>query len=972
MPIELLVHLSSGDRGQPLYYSFLTDLTERKQAEQALRESEAQFRTLANAIPQLCWMANADGWIFWYNQRWYEYTGTTPEQMEGWGWQSVHDPEALPRVLERWQASIATGQPFDMVFPLRGADGVFRPFLTRVTPVFGSDRKVDRWFGTNTDISEQRQSQEALRRQSEWLRVTLGSIGDAVLATGADGSIAFLNPVAAALTGWTEAQALGRPARDVFRTINEETREKAEDIVARVLREARPVTLANHTALVTRDGREIPIEDSAAPILDAAGQGIGAVLVFHEVTEKRRAQEALRESERRYRQLFETMSEGFALCEIVCDDAGKPRDYRHLAVNPAFERQTGIQAAYILTHTSRETLPHAEPIWLERYGKVALTGEPAHFEAWFGPLERWLEVSAFQTEPGRFGVVFSDVTARRRAEEALRESEAVLRSFFDSGGVLRGIVDIVDGVITHVACNAAAAEMYGIDRDSITGKTAQQAGASDEVARQWAALYEKSRITGQPVSMEYSRRDAAGRDLWMLATANYLGTASSGHPRFAYTALDFTARKRAEDALRESEERLRLAQISGGVGVWEWNPRTDTLYLTPEFEQLYGLPPGTLKTHPDWRRMVHPDDLAEVAAKRDAAIASHKPFEMEFRILHASGEIRWLSGTGGAVYDDAGEAARIFGVNIDITVRKLAEERLRQSELQLRTLGDNLPQGAIYQYRVDAGGKHHIDFISAGIERLTGVPASEFLEDVEAVFRHIVPEDRATLQAAIALSHEGLTHFEMEVRHIHRQTGELRWSLLRSTPSRLPDGSTVWDGIELDITERKRAEESLRESEEQLQRRVEEVETVMEVAPVAIWVSQDPRCNAIVGNRTANSFYEADQKENVSANVSAARRFFHGGRELSPRAAHAGGSGEEHRDPECRAGGTAPKREMDVYAGLGNAAARCTGTGARVRRRIYGHHRAQTGRGVLARKRGALPHHGGRLPDHDLGDRRRG
>ena len=111
------------------------DVSERKRAGEALRQSEAQFRTLANAIPQLCWMANADGWIFWYNERWYEYTGTTPEQMEGWGWQSVHDPEALPEVLERWQDSIATGQPFDMVFPLRGADGVFRPFLTRVMPV---------------------------------------------------------------------------------------------------------------------------------------------------------------------------------------------------------------------------------------------------------------------------------------------------------------------------------------------------------------------------------------------------------------------------------------------------------------------------------------------------------------------------------------------------------------------------------------------------------------------------------------------------------------------------------------------------------------------------------------------------------------------------------------------------------------------------------------------------------------------
>jgi PAS domain S-box-containing protein len=163
-------------RGQPLrdalgkperFIGIALDITRRKLAEEAQRESEAQFRTLANAIPQLCWMANADGWIFWYNDRWYEYTGTTPQQMEGWGWKSVHDPQMLPKVLERWKSSIDTGQPFDMVFPLRGADGVFHPFLTRIVPVRDRDGKIVHWFGTNTDISEQLAIEEALRRALE-------------------------------------------------------------------------------------------------------------------------------------------------------------------------------------------------------------------------------------------------------------------------------------------------------------------------------------------------------------------------------------------------------------------------------------------------------------------------------------------------------------------------------------------------------------------------------------------------------------------------------------------------------------------------------------------------------------------------------------------------------------------------------------------------------------------------------------
>ena len=140
------------------------DVSERVSAEQALRDSEEEFRTLANAIPQLCWMARPDGHIFWYNQRWYDYTGTSFEQMTGWGWKSVHDPETLPAVVERWNAALTTGEPFDMVFPLRGADGVFRPFLTRVMPVRDAAGRITRWFGTNTDISEQKQVEAELRR----------------------------------------------------------------------------------------------------------------------------------------------------------------------------------------------------------------------------------------------------------------------------------------------------------------------------------------------------------------------------------------------------------------------------------------------------------------------------------------------------------------------------------------------------------------------------------------------------------------------------------------------------------------------------------------------------------------------------------------------------------------------------------------------------------------------------------------
>jgi PAS domain S-box-containing protein len=139
------------------------------QARQALREREEQFRTLVDSIPNLAWWANGDGHVTWYNRRWYEYTGTTSEQMEGWGWQSAHDPQVLPGVLEKWRSCLATGAVFEMEVPLRGADGKYRWFLTRAIPLRDPAGKVLRWFGTSTDTSVMREARLVLARSNEEL-----------------------------------------------------------------------------------------------------------------------------------------------------------------------------------------------------------------------------------------------------------------------------------------------------------------------------------------------------------------------------------------------------------------------------------------------------------------------------------------------------------------------------------------------------------------------------------------------------------------------------------------------------------------------------------------------------------------------------------------------------------------------------------------------------------------------------------
>ena len=956
---------------------------------------------------------------------------------------------------------------FIPVLHISGQSGDYaESLLSGAEAYLQSPLEEPRLIAVATALIERVQGPSAERRFS----ALIDSIPDEVWLADAQGRFTLANPAA------LREFKIGTPTPGNVEELAASLEVFRPDGSPRPLEEAPPLralrgeTVRNQEEIVRTPvhGELRHRQVSASPVRDGAGNVVGSVSVVRDITERKQAEE-------RYKTLFDTMTEGFALCEILSDEAGKPCDFRYLAVNPAFERQTGIKSGDILGKTVMQLFPATEPALMERFCRVALTGEPARFEEWFGPLGRWFELSAFRTGPGRFGVVFvdvterkraeaegresqgllrlfvehapaaiamfdrqmryvaasrrwnsdfllgdqdlvgrshydvfpeiderwkeihrrclagavekcdeesflradgsvdwirwevrpwrdgkgeiggivifseliterkraeeerqrlagslaaildaapvaiwiahdpqclritgnayadqvvmqterggnvsrsalpgdeavsykvfrggiqlrpdelpnqvaaatgqpvkaeefemvfpdgrtvhlllgavplfdaeghvrgsvaagADVTRRKRAEEALRESETALRSFFDSPGMMRGFIDLVDGDIVHVSCNAAAAEMYGVDRASIAGLPAIVAGASEETARLWVDLYQKSRRTGEPVSMEYARRGADGRDRWLLATASYVGIGHSGNPRFAYTILDLSDRKRAEEALRESEERFRIMADSCPIIILVTDAEGNNRFVNRAYREYFGVTNDEAEGG-KWQPLLHPDDAAEYVAALMAAVRERAPFQAEARVRRADGAWRWISSYGVPRFSPGGEFLGLTGICADITDRKQAEEALRESESRLRTLIDNLPEGAIYRYRQDVNGEPHVDFISAGIERLTGVPSAEYMRDPATVERNIVPEDHDRLRSALALSRERLGRYEVEVRHLHRVTGETRWSLLRSTPTRCPDGSTVWDGIELDITERKRTEEALRESE---------------------------------------------------------------------------------------------------------------------------------------------------------------
>ena len=199
-PVEVRLQLTvQPDKRE--FLAIILDISSRRAAQLALQESEKRFQTMINSMPQLAWMADANGIRYWYNQRWYDYTGTTPEEMENCGWKNLHDPKVLPVMIERWTAALAAGEAFDMEFPLRGKDGQFRFFLTRAEPLRDSTGKVVQWFGTNTDVHEQRLAEKARKETERQLQAVMENMSEGLVIADFSGRLLQWNSAALKMHG---------------------------------------------------------------------------------------------------------------------------------------------------------------------------------------------------------------------------------------------------------------------------------------------------------------------------------------------------------------------------------------------------------------------------------------------------------------------------------------------------------------------------------------------------------------------------------------------------------------------------------------------------------------------------------------------------------------------------------------------------------------------------------------------------
>jgi PAS domain S-box-containing protein len=273
---------------------------ERQRAEQALRAEEERFRALADNIPQLAWMADRAGSLFWYNRRWYTYTGTTFEEMQRDGWQPVHHPDHLAKATERFQQAVAAERPWEDTFPLRGANGEYRWFLSRAMPIRDEAGSVTLWFGTNTDVTEQRAAAAErerltaeIERQRRLLKTVTDNATSALLVMDTGGRGTFWNPAAERITGYTAAEAMGRTLHELIHHTRPDGSHFPIEECPIDLALPRGIEVEGYEdVFIRKNGEFFPVLCTARPIVEE-GRPAGTVIEVRDVTLEKRAGEAL-------------------------------------------------------------------------------------------------------------------------------------------------------------------------------------------------------------------------------------------------------------------------------------------------------------------------------------------------------------------------------------------------------------------------------------------------------------------------------------------------------------------------------------------------------------------------------------------------------------------------------------------------------------------------------------------------------
>lgn len=517
----------------------------------------------------------------------------------------------------------------------------------------------------------------------------LNAAANPIVITDINGTIQWVNPSFSTLTGYSGAEAIGKNPRDLL---------KSGLVKAEIYKIMWDTILAGEIwrgELINRkkDGQTYYEEQTITPVRNSDGVISQFIAIKQDITDRKRSEEALREREERFKALIENSSDAITLL----DAEGKT-----IYDSPAAPGMLGYgpddwigRNVFELLHPddSTRTLGLYQDL-IVTPGKRVNTVFRVHHKngSWV-----WLEVVATNllSEQSVKAIVlnYSDITERKKAEENREETERVKSDLLNKMNEAQVLAKIGswdwDLQTNHVWWSDETYQIFGLTPQEFVPSFEENGKfIHPDDFEKYSKAFEKSLLTGE--SLDVDLRLVANDGLLKLCQAKgkiiYDVTGKAAH--FIGTIMDITDRKKAEEVLTQTNNRLSLAQHSSRTGLWDWNIVTGKLEWSPELLELFGLDLTTIPTFDVWRSIMHPDDVQAAGDRIDQVIRDHKPLSNEYRIILPTGEVLWIMSLGNTTYIEQGEPERMTGICIDITQRKQGEQRIQGQFEQLTTLRD--------------------------------------------------------------------------------------------------------------------------------------------------------------------------------------------------------------------------------------------------------------------------------------------
>jgi len=670
----------------------------------------------------------------------------------------------------------------------------------------------------------------------------LESMSEAVLAFDREWHYTYANGAAVRLTGLQRDKLLGQTRREVC-----------------------PAPLGSDFAKAGQramdEGGTVQFEEYC-PELRQWFQGTvypsagGVVVHLRDVTARKRTEVALRESGERYRTLFESIDEGFCVIEMLFDEKRRPYDYRFLETNPAFEKHLGITQA--VGKTVRELVPDLEPWWFETYGRVALTGEPVRLENQVRSISRWFDVYAFrlgQATSRTLAVLFRDITDRKRAELALRESEERLRLASAAAHLSAFEWDVQRDLAVWQNEPIYAIREHSHENGPISKAQFYENCVHPEDAELFEQKLLESMQPPYSFRVDCRIRQKGGEWHWAEFVGKFEVDANGNALRLLSVLSDITERRNAEERLRASDERFRAIfnQVTVGVGLTDLTGRF--ALVNQRYCDIVGYTPDELLSM-SMQDLTYPDDVAYSLKLFQSLAETGSPFQIEKRYLRKDGSIVWVNNSVSAIRDASGKPEYEVAVVLDVTDRKRAQEELvrahdelerrvferteqltaanealrleveerKRTEADLRRSeaylaeGQRLSHTGSFCWNISTGGVYW----SQETYRICGFQPEEVQPSGPLFFEIVQSDDRPVVERELARAVEERSDYELEFR-IVRDHGQIRYIHSVGHPVLNQSGDVIEViGTVLDVTEHKLAERELQKETEERNRLAQE------------------------------------------------------------------------------------------------------------------------------------------------------